>query len=387
LRRTILGRRREVKALRRSSPRPYVGTMMQDAASTAGFGKGFLTDLWYFAALSTDIARGAMTRREILGQPVLLGRGPDGAVLALHDICPHRAAPLSAGRFVRESGGGVTVECPYHGWRFGADGRCAAIPSLTDGQAFDFSRIGVRRYPTAESQGLVFIWAAGDPRDVAEPSQPPPIFPGAVGGGPKLTLSMDFDAHIDHAAVGLMDPAHGPFVHRQWWWRSRKSMHAKAKRFEPSPEGFVMTRHAPSSNSRAYGLLGGRPLTEITFRLPGLRWEHVIIGKRQLLSLTCLTPLNAKATRISQMVWSDHPVVSLLLPLVRAGARRFLSQDGDMVNLQNQGLKYDPSLIWIDDADRQARWYQALKREWSASRRERRAFVNPVEPATLKWVS
>ena len=72
---------------------------------------------------------------------------------------------------------------------------------------------------------------------------------------------------------------------------------------------------------------------------------------------------------------------------MKAGARRFLQQDGDMVNLQNQGLKYDPALLWIDDADRQAKWYQALKREWAASRSEGRAFVNPVEAATLKWRS
>ncbi len=32
-----------------------------------------------------------------------------------------------------------------------------------------------------------------------------------------------------------------------------------------------------------------------------------------------------------------------------------------MVNLQNQGLKYDPPLLWIDDADRQAKWYQQLQ--------------------------
>ena len=365
--------------------------MAQGDANTAGFGRGFLTDTWYFAALSRDLKAGALARHEILGQPVLLGRGPDGALIALHDVCPHRAAPLSAGRFVREAGGAVTVECPYHGWRFGADGRCAAIPSLSDDQAFDIGRIGVRRYPVAESQGLVFIWMAGEDRERAghagEPTQPPPVFPGVVGGGPKLALAMDFDAHIDHAVVGLMDPAHGPFVHQQWWWRSRKSMHAKAKRFEPRPEGFAMVRHPPSSNSRAYVLLGGRPETEITFRLPGLRWEHVIVGRRQVLSLTCLTPLTATSTRITQLLWSDHPIVGLLGPLVREGAMRFLRQDGDMVNLQNQGLKYDPSLIWIDDADRQARWYQALKREWVASRREGRPFVNPVQPATLRWTS
>ena len=68
-------------------------------------------------------------------------------------------------------------------------------------------------------------------------------------------------------------------------------------------------------------------------------------------------------------------------------AMRFLRQDGDMVTLQNQGLRYDPALIWIDDADRQAKWYQALKRDWAAARREGRAFVNPIEPGVLRWRS
>jgi len=148
-----------------------------------------------------------------------------------------------------------------------------------------------------------------------------------------------------------------------------------------------MVRHEPSKNSRAYAILGGEPLTEISFRIPGLRWEHVTVGKRQVLSLTCLTPVNAATTRITQIVWSDHPAFRVLKPFIAAGARAFLRQDGEMVNLQNQGLKYDPSLLWIDDADRQAKWYQQLKREWSASRREGRPFANPVEAATLRWRS
>jgi phenylpropionate dioxygenase-like ring-hydroxylating dioxygenase large terminal subunit len=359
------------------------------AATTqaTGFARGFLTDIWYFAALSSDLKRGRLARHEILGEPVLLGRTPSGAVVALRDICPHRAAPLSAGCFAREADGRETVECPYHGWRFDTDGACAAIPSLVDGQAFDISRVRVRRYRAAESQGMVFIWMAADARDDREPPAPPPVFPGVVGGSPKLVDRRDFEAHIDHAVVGLMDPAHGPFVHRQWWWRSKASRHEKAKRFEPSCEGFVMVRHPPSSNSRAYALLGGKPLTEISFRLPGLRWEHIEIGARQVLSLTCLTPVSPTRTRITQIVWSDHPVFAVAEPLIKAGARRFLAQDGDMVNLQNQGLKYDPPLMWIDDADRQAKWYQALKREWVASRREARAFVNPIEAATLRWIS
>lgn len=351
------------------------------------FGQGFLTDIWYFAALSSEVKPGKLARYEILGEPVLLGRSPKGELFALRDICPHRAAPLSAGRFAVEPGGAASVECPYHGWRFDADGACAAIPSLVDDQAMDVSRIRVRRYPVAESQGLVFVWMAGEARREAEPDEGPPTFPGVVGGAPKLVDRMEFDAHIDHAVVGLMDPAHGPYVHQQWWWRSAKSQHEKAKRFEPREAGFAMVRHEPSKNSRAYAVLGGEPLTEITFRLPGLRWEHVTVGQRQVLSLTCLTPVAPSKTRITQIIWSDHPAFVLLKPLIAAGARAFLRQDGDMVNLQNEGLKYDPALLWVDDADRQAKWYQQLKREWAAARKADRPFVNPVEPAVLRWRS
>ena len=90
---------------------------------------------------------------------------------------------------------------------------------------------------------------------------------------------------------------------------------------------------------------------------------------------------------MTQIAWSDHPAFTLLKPVIAAWARTFLRQDADMVALQAQGLKGDPPLMWIDDADRQAKWYQALKREWAQSRREGRPFRNPVEAATLRWRS
>ncbi|HKP79665.1 MAG TPA: aromatic ring-hydroxylating dioxygenase subunit alpha [Phenylobacterium sp.] len=357
----------------------------RSARTGARFGHGFLTDTWYLAALSDDLKPGRLRQVEMLGEPVALGRAKSGQLFALRDVCPHRAAPLSAGRFHKDPLGVETVACPYHGWRFRADGACAAIPSLTADQALDVSKVRVRRYPVSESQGMVFVWIGATP--LGEPDQPPPTFPGVVGGGPKLVDRVVFDAHVDEAVVGLMDPAHGPYVHRQWWWRTAGSEHDKEKRFEPRAQGFAMVRHAPSSNSRAYAILGGRPETEITFRLPGLRWEHVTVGRRQVLSLTCLTPVDARRTQVTQIVWSDHPAFSLLKPLIARMARTFLRQDADMVKLQNRGLQDDPTLLWIDDADRQAKWYQSLKREWIASRRDGRDFVNPVEPATLRWRS
>jgi hypothetical protein len=117
-----------------------------------------------------------------------------------------------------------------------------------------------------------------------------------------------------------------------------------------------------------------------------MRWEHIQIGARQLLALTCLTPITEQKTTITQIIWSDHPVLALA-PVIKPFVRAFLHQDGDMVNLQNMGLKYDPAMLWLEDGDTQAKWYQQLKREWTASRAEGRAFVNPVQATTLKWRS
>ncbi|MDR6530656.1 phenylpropionate dioxygenase-like ring-hydroxylating dioxygenase large terminal subunit [Caulobacter rhizosphaerae] len=209
--------------------------------------------------------------------------------------------------------------------------------------------------------------------------------PAWSGGKPKLVDHLDYDIHIDHAVLGLIDPAHGPFVHRQWWWRTGASQHEKHKAFAPSEAGFTMTRHTPSRNSKAYAILGGEPLTEITFRLPGLRWEHVKVGERQVLALSAMTPINAGKTRMNQIIWSDHPAFTALYPVIRLAARAFLRQDGRIVAAQARGLRDNPALMWMGDADQQGLWYHQLKREWNASRREARAFRNPVEETTLRW--
>jgi phenylpropionate dioxygenase-like ring-hydroxylating dioxygenase large terminal subunit len=356
----------------------------------AKFGEGFVMDAWYVAALSPDLKPGKMEGREFLGEPVLIGRTRAGDVYALRDVCPHRAAKLSAGK-VRaetpngENGGRETVECPYHGWRFHTDGACAKIPSLTAADRLDVSKVRVKTYPLVESQGLVWIWMSGDPRFDGQPPEPPPTIPGVVGGKPKLVDHLDYDIHIDHAVLGLIDPAHGPFVHQQWWWRTTASQHEKQKAFAPSEAGFTMTRHEPSKNSKAYAILGGEPLTEITFRLPGLRWEHVKVGDKQVLALSAMTPINAGKTRMNQIIWSDHPAFTALYPVIRVAARAFLRQDGKIVAAQTRGLRDNPALLWVGDADQQGRWYHQLKREWAASRRERRPFRNPVEAATLRW--
>ncbi len=330
-----------------------------------------------------------MFRREILGEPVLLGRDGEGRAFALRDICPHRAVPLSAGQLVA-SNGVETVECPYHGWRFGTqDGVCKLIPSLVEGQPYEASRIRVRHFPIHEANGIVLVFVSADARIAAEPS-PPPNFSLGDFGEPKFVIHRIFAAAMDNAVVGLMDPAHVPYVHNQWWWRPPSAgKKLKEKRFVPRERGWAIERHAPSGNSLAYRMLfGGAVTTEICFMLPGFRWEVVENLVSRLFTLTCLTPENENSTRITQITyWKRAPLLDAMQPILIPAARKFLDQDGRMVDLQNTGLAYGPSMLWIDDIDVQAKWYLKLKKEWNASRAEGREFANPIEPATLRWLS
>lgn len=339
---------------------------------------GFLRNLWYFAVPGRRLARGRTLAKTMLGEPLLLGRDRAGQPFALLDICPHRGIPLSYGRF-----DGAEIECCYHGWRFDTGGRCTAIPSLVEGQTLDISRIGVRRYPCREVQGNVWVFF-GDGR------QDRPEIPllADVGDGPgRIAESVLFPCDIDHAVVGLMDPAHGPFVHRSWWWRTSKSIHQKAKKFVPSERGFTMARHAPSTNSRGYLLLGGKPETEISFQLPGVRIEHVRVGKHVVGGLTAVTPISAAETEVNHVIYWTVPWLTALTPILRRFTQAFLDQDRQVVVKQQVGLAHDPQLMLINDADMPAKWYYQLKREFAAAEAEARPFENPVEERVLRWRS
>lgn len=348
-----------------------------------------LRDIWYFAATSRELARGSMFRREILGEPVVLGRDAEGEAFALRDICPHRAVPLSSGRIV-DNNGEQTVECPYHGWRYGTkDGACKLIPTLVEGQPYEAGRIRVRHFPTHEANGIVLVFVSSDPRFAGAPP-PAPDFDLGEFREPKFVIHRIFAATMDNAVVGLMDPAHVPYVHNQWWWRPPSTgRKLKEKRFVPRERGWAIERHTPSSNSLAYRtLFGGDVTTEIAFMLPGFRWEVVENAKARLFTLTCLTPENESSTRITQVsYWKNAPLLDVMKPILIPAATEFLDQDGHMVDLQNTGLKYSPTMLWIDDIDVQAKWYLKLKREWEKSREEGREFVNPIEATTLRWMS
>jgi phenylpropionate dioxygenase-like ring-hydroxylating dioxygenase large terminal subunit len=354
----------------------------------AEFPAFFLRNIWYYAIPSQTLAKGKMLAKTLLGEPVVFARNADGSVFALRDVCPHRSMPLSCGSF-----DGQHVECCYHGWKFDSKGTCRDIPWLTGHEEIDPTKIKVRTYPVQEIQGNIWIFMAekpdANPDDFAHK---PPIMPGVgAHAKPAIWTKAMFPCHVDHGVIGLMDPAHGPFVHQAWWWRGKKSIHEKVKAFGASPFGFVMKKHRPSSNSFGYKILGGVPHTEIFFQLPGTRIEHIEIGQgknaHHVINLTCVTPINETETEITHLIYWTQGWLHLITPFFRPFMEGFIEQDKGVVVKQQMGLRHEKSMLLLKDADTLARWYFQLKQEYVKAVSESRAFNNPVPEVTLRWRS
>jgi 3-ketosteroid 9alpha-monooxygenase subunit A len=109
---------------------------------------------WYLVAWSADLARGRVLPLRCFSRDFVLYRGDDGAPVLLDAHCPHLGAHLGHGGKVR----GCEIECPFHAWRFGADGRCRAIPYASQIP----SRATVRAHLIREHSGMILAWHAED---------------------------------------------------------------------------------------------------------------------------------------------------------------------------------------------------------------------------------
>ncbi len=167
-------------------------------------------------------------------------------------------------------------------------------------------------------------------------------------------LTSDLPCSVDHGIIGLMDPAHGPFVHQAWWWRSRDSIHEKQKTFEPIDLGFRMSAHTPSSNSAPYKLLklyadADAITTTIDFTLPNMRWETIRAGKYWFSSLTTVTPITRSRCRIDVVAaWNLFRWFPFGEDLLKYVFGKFVEQDRKTMEQQSEGLEAQPA----PDADR-----------------------------------
>jgi len=120
---------------------------------------------WYLFCESGKLRQGPVSQ-QILGRRLVAFRTASGRAAVMDARCAHLGADLGFGTVV-----GETIQCPFHNWRYGCDGVCAAVPGLA--QPPPFARL--QTYPVVERHGYVFFFNG---RDGREPSFPLPFFLG-----------------------------------------------------------------------------------------------------------------------------------------------------------------------------------------------------------------
>lgn len=117
---------------------------------------------WYMFGTTRELSRGPVTK-EIMGKKLVAFQTESGAVGVMHNRCSHMGSNLGNGCVV-----GETIECPFHGWRYGIDGNCEHIPAVDEIPPIAKQMA----FPTEVRFGNIYFFNS------SEPLYPLPFFEG-----------------------------------------------------------------------------------------------------------------------------------------------------------------------------------------------------------------
>ncbi|AIJ46658.1 MULTISPECIES: aromatic ring-hydroxylating dioxygenase subunit alpha [Pseudomonadota] len=312
---------------------------------------------WYPIALAEEI--GEAPYRATLLDEALVAYRVHGNVVVARDVCPHRGVPLSMGMHDGEG-----LVCPYHGLRFGTEGRCNRIPASPHQAAP--AKLNLHSYPAIERYGLIWTClmaedGSGAPDIPSLPHWDDPDFVQVV------CPSFDIAGFAGRQIEGFIDVAHFAWVHTETFadpnnqqvpdyqtsetptgfiadYFSSMSNYAKGSGFE-DPEGFVWLRHFEVH----------LPFTAtLTIHFPG--------GKVQTI-MNAASPVSARKTKLFVPIIRN---VNKHIPAedIKAFNLRVFEEDRAMVEAQKpERLPLDLTLEAHIPADRSSIAYRrGLKR-------------------------
>ena len=122
------------------------------------------------AHISQIPAAGDFLNIDLLGEPLIIVHGKEGAVRVLSRVCPHRAMDIMPDGFGYDGHGPAEVRpgsphcghtrlflCPYHAWTFELDGKLKACPEMHQADAFSRDEVGLKAYNSAVWNGFIFV--------------------------------------------------------------------------------------------------------------------------------------------------------------------------------------------------------------------------------------
>lgn len=291
-----------------------------------------LASYWYVVARSRDLRRDHPRAVTLLGTPLVVFRTPTG-VVALLDRCPHRNVPLSLGRVRREG----RLECAYHGWQFGAEGRCLAVPGLVGSPAKTWR---VPAYAALERAGLVWVYATPDTEPETHPFE-------WVGSRDSRYTTVIREVEVQstlHAAIeNALDVPHTAFLHRGLFRGGKKNrITAVVSRYvdrveieyqgEPRPPGVVAKLLSPT---------GGIVEHWDRFFLPSVAQVEYRLGDENHFVVTSMcTPVSDLVTKMFAVVTFRTRIPARFLKYaIEPFAMRIFRQDAHILAKQTETVR------------------------------------------------
>lgn len=117
---------------------------------------------WYAVLSSKELKTNKPIGARRLGEELIFWRDDEDQINCISDRCCHRGAALSGGKIV-----GGNIECPFHGFQYGSDGKVKTIPANGKG-AKVASNYKVKSYFVREAYGLIWLWYSEEKEDIPE---------------------------------------------------------------------------------------------------------------------------------------------------------------------------------------------------------------------------
>lgn len=175
---------------------------IQSGTAPARFARG-----WHCLGLAEAFRDGQPHGVPAFGGKLVVWQGADGQLKALDSYCRHMGGDLSQGEVQ-----GDNVACPFHGWRWGGDGKCAQIPYARRIPP----RARTKTWPVLERNGQLFVWH--DPEGSAPTDEVTiPEFEGyAAGEWTDWTWNQILveNSHSREIIDNMVDMAHFYYIHK-----------------------------------------------------------------------------------------------------------------------------------------------------------------------------
>jgi phenylpropionate dioxygenase-like ring-hydroxylating dioxygenase large terminal subunit len=90
---------------------------------------------------------------DVLGESIIVTRDSKSQIRAFYNVCRHRGSRLKEDACGRSS----AIQCPYHSWTYGLDGRLIGAPHMDDVPGFDKDDYPLHPVNIGVWEGFIFI--------------------------------------------------------------------------------------------------------------------------------------------------------------------------------------------------------------------------------------